>query len=178
MKTILVPTDGSHAAEKALDLALDLAEKHGATIKLLHVLLADKEPCELLRLPDIQSAGDSIVSALKGLEDGPEVERSAAELMGQRDAPDRPAPAPLLREIGSHVLERAKGQAASRGIAADIMTLSDGAPARAIVEAAADSKADAIIMGSRGLRQIESVAFGSVSQEVCRSTACTCVAVH
>lgn len=178
MKTILVPTDGSHAAEKALGLALDLAEKHGATVKLLHVLLADKEPCELLRLPDIQSAGDSIVSALQGLEDGPEVVRTAEELMGQRNTPDRPAPAPLLREIGNHVLERAKGQAASRGIAVDVMSLSDGAAAPAIVEAAADAKADAIVMGSRGLRQIESVAFGSVSQEVCRSTACTCVAVH
>ena len=30
MKTILVPTDGSEAAVKALDVALDLAEKHDA----------------------------------------------------------------------------------------------------------------------------------------------------
>jgi len=68
MKTILVPTDGSVAAEKALDLALDLAEKHGAGIKLLHVLLQDKEPNELLRLPDLSAAEGDVGSALKALE--------------------------------------------------------------------------------------------------------------
>jgi nucleotide-binding universal stress UspA family protein len=32
MQSILVPTDGSEAAEKAFGVALDLALQHGATI--------------------------------------------------------------------------------------------------------------------------------------------------
>ncbi|HVW24480.1 MAG TPA: universal stress protein [Polyangiaceae bacterium] len=37
LKSILVPTDFGPTAAKALDLAVDLAKKYGATITLLHV---------------------------------------------------------------------------------------------------------------------------------------------
>jgi nucleotide-binding universal stress UspA family protein len=37
LKRILVPTDFGDTAAKALDLAVDLAKKYGATITLLHV---------------------------------------------------------------------------------------------------------------------------------------------
>ena len=37
MKKILVPTDFSEQAEIAIDLAMQLAEKTGAAIKLVHV---------------------------------------------------------------------------------------------------------------------------------------------
>ena len=43
MKTILMPTDGSEPAVKALDVALDLACQHEANVRLMHVLLRDKE---------------------------------------------------------------------------------------------------------------------------------------
>lgn len=178
MKTILVPTDGSEPAEKALELALDLAEKHDADIKLLHVLLRDKEPGEILRLPELEDASESIVNALKDVEAGPEAARSAEELMSARTVPVRPAPEELLKEIGAHVLRRATDIAASRNIKANVLDLADGNAADAIVAAAENANADTIVMGMRGLRQIEAVAFGSVSQEVCRRVSCTCVAVH
>lgn len=178
MKIILVPTDGSAAAEKALDLALDLAEKHGAGIKLLHVLLRDKEPNELLRLPELAAADGDVVNELKGLEQSPETPRTAEELMGQRNAPRRPAPESVLRNIGAHVLKRASARAAERGVSTEMLELADGAAAPAIKTAAEAANADTIVMGTRGLRQIEAVTFGSVSQEVCRTVGCTCVAVH
>ena len=178
MKTILVPTDGSAAAEKALDLALDLAQKHGADVKFLHVLLRDKEPDELLRLPDLSAASGDVVSELKIREQSPKKERTAEELMGARNAPLRPSPESVLRNIGAHVLKRANMHAAERGVIAEMLDLADGAAAPAIKAAAEAAKADTIVMGMRGLRQIEAVSFGSVSQEVCRSVQCTCVAVH
>jgi nucleotide-binding universal stress UspA family protein len=178
MKTILVATDGSSAAEKALDLALDLAEKHGAGIKLLHVLLRDKEPNELLRLPDLSAAEGDVAGALKTLEQNPVTERTAEELMSERNAPARPSPSSLLRTIGAHVLKRASARAAKRGVRADVLEIADGAAAPAIKSAAEDTNADTIVMGTRGLRQIEAITFGSVSQEVCRIVDCTCVAVH
>ena len=39
IKTILVPTDGSGHAKKAVDLAAEIAEKYGARLVILHVLL-------------------------------------------------------------------------------------------------------------------------------------------
>jgi nucleotide-binding universal stress UspA family protein len=59
-----------------------------------------------------------------------------------------------------------------------MLDLADGAAAPAIKSAAEATNADTIVMGTRGLRQIEAVTFGSVSQEVCRTVQCTCVAVH
>ena len=59
MKKILVPTDGSEVAIKDLEVALDLARLHHATITLLHVLLRDKEPAQLLRLPDLLGVGQT-----------------------------------------------------------------------------------------------------------------------
>ncbi len=92
MKRILVAIDGSKAADKALETALDLAAQHEAEIRLLHVLLRDKEPEELLRLPDLASAGKDLVGELKRLAQRPRRVRSAAEVMSNPTAPDRPIP--------------------------------------------------------------------------------------
>ncbi len=178
MKTILVPTDGSPAAEKALDLAIDLAEKHSANIKVLHILLRDKEPDELLRLPELSAAGQGLADELAALSDTPETPHSAEELMAERSVPDRPVSEVPLRAIGEHVLRRAMVRTAARGVSAEVLPLCDGHAAKAIATAADAEAADTIVMGTRGLRQIEAVAFGSVSQEVCRHVKCTCVAVH
>lgn len=178
MKTILVPTDGSTAAEKALELALDLAQKHNAEVKLLHVLLRDKEPDEMMRLPELEDASEDIIGELKKLADGPKSARTAEDVMDARTMPDRPAPDSLLRAIGEHVLQRAKAHAAESGVKAEVLDLADGPTAAEIAATADKTSADTIVMGTRGLRQIEAVAFGSVSQEVCRTANCTCVAVH
>lgn len=166
------------AADKALGIALDLAQQHNASLALMHVLLHDKEPDELLRLPDLDAAGAEVVSSLNEIKDAPEPEHTAAELMGDPGAPNRPVNDDLLRKIGDHVLTRAKAQAAEQGIDAQKLEIQDGRPAEAIVAAAEAAGADTIVMGTRGLRMIEAMAFGSVSQEVCRTASCSCIAVH
>lgn len=177
MKTILVPTDGSVAAEKALNVALDLAEKHRANIKLLHVLLREMEPYELLRLSEL-TPGDNVVRQLRNLAEGPKTPRSVEDLMGALNAPDRPAPDTLLHTIGTQVLDRAKKRARARDVTVEVLDIADGAAAPAIVAAAETQGVDTIVMGMRGLRHIDALTFGSVSQEVCRTVKCTCVAVH
>lgn len=176
MKTILVPTDGSEPAIKALDLALDLACQHAASVRLLHVLLRDKEAEELLRLPDLDAAGDTVMGELERLAKSPREPLTAEDLIA--NVVKRPAPEPLLRLLGTHVLKAAQKRAADRGIDAEILDLVDAEPAPAIVAAAEATGADTIVMGTRGLRNIEVLTFGSVSQEVCRTAPCTCVAVH
>jgi nucleotide-binding universal stress UspA family protein len=44
IKSILVPTDGSSHAKKAIDYASDLAVKYNATLHLLHVITESKIP--------------------------------------------------------------------------------------------------------------------------------------
>lgn len=178
MKLILVPTDGSQAAEKALDVALDLATQHAADLALMHVLMADKEASELLQLPELYVAGEQVVKQLAAINAAPEPEHTADEMMWDPGAPSRPVDKSLLRQIGAYVLSRAKRQAAARGVEARVLDLGEGKPAEAIVAAARAAGADTIIMGTRGLRAIEAVTFGSVSQAVCRLAPCSCIAVH
>ena len=178
MKAILVATDGSKTAEKALDVALDLAQQHKAAVTLFHVLLKDKEPDELLRLPDLKAAGADVVESLRKISQAPEPEHRAEELMADRNQPGRRVDDDLLRRIGAHILKRAEDQARARGVPVKMLELTGDKPAEAIVAAARANNADAIVMGTRGLRYIEAISFGSVSQEVCRTASCTCVAVH
>jgi len=178
MKTILVPTDGSATADAALDVAIDLAQKHGAGIRLLHVLLRDKDAFDLLRLPDLATAGAEVTDTLDKLAQAPRVERLASDILAHPEAPDRPVPEELLRQIAAHVLRRAGGRAEARGVAAKALDVADGAAAPAIVAVAERDGIDTIVIGMRGLRQIEAVTLGSVSQEVCQKARCTCIAVH
>lgn len=176
MKTILVPTDGSEAAEKALDVAFDLARQHGATIKLLHVLLRDKEPEDLLQLPDVENAGDDVLRELQRAAENPGEPLSASQVMS--NVVKKPTSEAVLRTLGERVLIRARERAEAGSVRAEALDLADGEPAPAIVASAERAGADMIVMGTRGLRQIEAFTFGSVSQEVCRLAPCTCVAVH
>lgn len=177
MKTILTPTDGSAAADKALDLALDLAEFKGAKLKLFHVLLRDKEPEELLRLPGV-AADEPVQVELQELINEPETVWSPQQVMDNPDRPLRPASKALLTAVGNDILARASTRAQARGVAADVLDIADDRTAQAIVKVATDLKADTIVMGMRGLGQIEEVTFGSVSHEVCRLAGCTCITVH
>ena len=176
-KTILMPTDGSAAAEKALKVALDLASARNAQIKLLHVLLRDKEPEELLRLPMLPDSGE-LATALREVASGPCVPHTVEELMAAGNVPDHPVPEALLRDIGGIILEHATAIATEHEVEVDALPLADGAAAAAIGKMATDQAADMIVMGMRGLRPSVAFAFGSVSQEVCGSVSCTCITVH
>ncbi|MGI9483424.1 MAG: universal stress protein [Hyphomicrobiales bacterium] len=176
MMVILVPTDGSPAATKALDLAIDLAKLHRSKIKLLHVLLRDKEASDLVKIPAI-SADKVLLSALRECEARPA--GSATENPYELTyIPVQPAPKELLKAIGKQLLDEARSHAAEESVEVEMMEMVDGKPANAIVDAADAENVDTIVMGMRGLRQIEAIAIGSVSQEVSSRAACTCVAVH
>lgn len=178
MKTILVPIDGSKAAERALEVALDLAVQRKAQVKLLHVLLRDKEPEELLRLPNLLLTGRDLTDELKRLAQRPLKERSAAEMMADPGAPNRPVPAAILHQIGTHLLKHASASAVGRHVPIEALKVADGPVAPTITATALAVQAETIVMGSRGLRLIEALGFGSTSLEVCQSAHCTCIAVH
>ncbi|HKF59989.1 MAG TPA: hypothetical protein VKB42_01425 [Dongiaceae bacterium] len=91
-----------------LEVALDLAEQHQAEIRLLHVLLRDKEPTELLRLPDLDHAKSNLAGELQQLAQAPAAARSASEIMSNPGFPDRPVPVGVLRKIGTYLLRRCR----------------------------------------------------------------------
>lgn len=149
INVILHPTDGSAAAKKALDLACDLARDHGAKLILLHAQ---------------GRIGSSAVP--EELEHFEKLEHY------------RITEADLLAEAARSVLQTAEDNARNHGIS-DIETrIEIGDPSRVIVDMAAQKKADMIVIGSRGLGDLQGLLLGSVSHKVAHAAPCSCVVVR
>ena len=60
IKKILVPTDGSDHAKKAIDYACDLGLKYGATVYLLHIVHKSGTPKRLLEVIEEHKKVESV----------------------------------------------------------------------------------------------------------------------
>ena len=88
------------------------------------------------------------------------------------DPPDRTL-GRLAREIVDTAVERAKSQ----GVQVSDGLVKRGPPARTIVRTAEELGVDTIVMGSRGLGDLEGHLLGSVSHKVTSLAKCTCITV-
>ena len=149
IKTILVPTDGSGHAAKAVRFAADLAQKYGAHVILLHVV----EDWGSSRVPD----------ELRGYARLEHVE------ITERD---------LRQSTANEILRRAEETAAAAGAKGIEKRIEEGAPATRILERAKAAGVDLIVMGSRGLGDLKGLLLGSVSHKVSHLAECTCVTVR
>ena len=172
INTILVPTDGSDHARKAVALASDLAEKYGATLILLHVLLRGRLPKGMERLAEAEHITEA--------EDPSQVfsgnipAASSAVFRGPRT---KPLSRQVYEIVGRQILENAEKSANERDIDEVRLLIEDGDPAQRILECAEREKADVIVMGSRGLSDLKGLLVGSVSHKVSELSPCTCIAV-
>ncbi len=149
VETILVPTDGSDHAEKAVAFAADIAPKYGAGIILLHVLSdpgSGRVPGEMRELARLEHVW-----------------------ITERD----------IRQAGANeVLHNAETQARNHGATRIEQVIEEGDPTRRILALAKARGADLIVMGSRGLGDLQGLLLGSVSHKVGHLAKCTCVTVR
>lgn len=170
-KTILCPIDGSDHANKALTISIDLAKKYDARLRLLHVLLRNVDARELKRFAEIEGLTRPVASEINRLS-GVD---SRAEIMRLRDV--ETIPSGLLVDIAEHIVGVAKLEAEGSGVRDVSAAVLDGDPAKRILEHAKQEDADCIVMGSRGLSDINAVFLGSISHKVTNLAACTCITV-
>jgi nucleotide-binding universal stress UspA family protein len=179
MQMILVPTDGSEPADKAIELACDLASRHRARICLLHVLLRDKEPEDLRRLAVVKELDAEMQDALARAEAAPpDPSVPAAVFAMDPGAVQHPVPVEVLQTLGRKVLEAAERAVRAKDVDRVTQVLEDGEAAQCIVDAAARERADTIVMGHRGLGDIEGITLGSVSNRVSHLAACTVIMIR
>jgi nucleotide-binding universal stress UspA family protein len=162
MKSILVATDGSKQADRAVVRAAELASISGATLTVLNV--QDTRP---LREIETRFAEIELAEHVKDYSIPPLANEGGPEL-SVRDAIvayDRQSVA--LRQVFSdNILARAREMAKSAS-ATSVTTLSaNGDAATEIIAAAQTTKADLIVLGRRGLSGIAELFLGSVSQKV------------
>jgi nucleotide-binding universal stress UspA family protein len=171
LKTILVPTDGSDHARRAVDLAADLAAKYQAKVILLHVLLRGHLPEGLMRAAEVEHV----------VHPGPGGPRNLAimpqEIMARVDR-EVQAPLEVLEFIAGNVMADAEAAVRAKGVAEVEAVVEQGDTAQQILDKAVQSGADMIVLGSRGLGGLEGLLMGSVSQKVSHHAPCTCVTVR
>jgi len=171
LKSILVPTDGSAQADKAVELASDIAARYGARLSLVYVtnrgpsLETLRDSIDMDKLSE--SARDELDPAKHPIAE--HVSSSFIPPVVSRDT---------LREIGEQVLERGRQTTEAKAVSSTNAVLMDGDPARKILQAGQHEQADLIIMGSRGLGGAEGVLAGSVSYKVNHSAPCNCLIVR
>lgn len=144
-KKILVPLDGSTHADKALDFALDLAEKYSSEILLLSVI--SPVPLPLMTYPNTGMLPISPVAIDAYTK---EVRENSEKILKQ-------------------ALEKAKKTKPKLEVS---MKLVEGRPSEKIIEEAKAEGIDVIIMGSRGLGGIKEFLLGSVSHRVADEASC------
>jgi nucleotide-binding universal stress UspA family protein len=172
IKTILVPTDGSDHADKAVGLASELAEKYGAKMVLLHVLRNGQLSEELVHAAQVEHIGEPAARDVGSLAILP------PEIMARVDPKGGgQAPLEVLQFAGHQLMEEAERSARQKGVGEVETTVEQGDPAGQILDTADHVKADMIVMGRRGLGSLKGLLMGSVSEKVSHLAKCTCVTV-
>jgi nucleotide-binding universal stress UspA family protein len=174
IKTIVVPTDGSAHAKKAVDLAADIAEKYGARIVLLHVLLRHTSESDIESLCKENAMPDALAKKFEDLRQA-YLDRAAASY--EDGIIFVPISDDVLNDVGNLILDNARLKVELTGVKDVTAHVVDGAPADKIIAAAEKENADMIVMGSRGLGNIAGLLVGSVSHKVSNLSKCTCVTV-
>jgi nucleotide-binding universal stress UspA family protein len=175
IKTILVATDGSDHARKALSLAADLGAKYRARLVLVHVLMANASSGTLQGVATKRGLSKKLRHQLEYYEADFQVEMAAAG--GSAGFITAPPPRELTEAIGRQIMERSEKVAARAGVKKVSSCMVEGDPAEAILDLAAGHKVDMIIMGSRGLSDFKGLLLGSISHKVSARAECTCVTV-
>jgi nucleotide-binding universal stress UspA family protein len=171
IKSILVPTDGSDQADKAVDFASDIAVKYGPKLILLYVMWRGPSLEKLRASIDLNQLSNSAREELD-----PALHPIAEHVSSNFIPPIVSKEA--SREIGNQVLERGRRAAEAKGVQALKIVLLDGDPALAIAGAARREQVDLIAMGSRGLGGVEELLSGSVSYKVSHTVPCSCMIVR
>ena len=171
-KKVLVATDGSDHANKAVDLASDMAAEDGAALTVLSVIESGALTEDAKRLA-VQKGVD--MSPVPGIPDlatiYPNV-RAILPNVGEILANGR-----IKAELAEAVMEEARDRASvPQGANIRGRTKSRDA-AEEILSVAEAEGADLIVMGCRGLGALKSLFVGSVSQKVSNLANCTCITV-
>jgi nucleotide-binding universal stress UspA family protein len=83
----------------------------------------------------------------------------------------------LLTAAGEHMLSQAERSCESKGIKAPEIHMGSGDPANAIIGYGTRNAVDLIVMGSRGLGQVDGFLLGSVSRKVSNTAKVPCLII-
>jgi len=176
IRKVLIATDGSAHARKAVVFGSDIASKYGAEVLLIHVLLRGELSDDLRRMAEIEhlttGGGKPLSEAMAAVPPGRFPAYVTFEEGTQEPADD------LLRAIGDQILDRAEDLAVSHGVSRISKRIEDGKPVDRILAIARDEKVDLVVCGARGLSDLAALMLGSTSHKLAHLSPVTCLTVR
>lgn len=173
-ETILVPTDGSEHAKKAVLLAADIAGKYEARLVLIHVMPKGPLPEEVRRMARVEGIASRSTAGSAPL--SPVGKFPASTILGT-EAESVEQTQKVHQFLAENILSDAKRVAQDKGVQEVSSAIADGDPAEQILHCAEREVANLIVMGSRGLSDLKGLLMGSVSHKVSQLSLCSCVTV-
>jgi nucleotide-binding universal stress UspA family protein len=151
---ILVGVDGSENSLKALDYALELAEKFSASVHILNVFQA---PMEFVNSPNM------VQPAVSGYpQDLTAYPQNIVAFMKD------------LRKMHEETLSKATDRATRLKASVKVTSeLKDGEPPSIIVDTASRGEFDLIVIGHKGESRFNELFLGSTSERVAHQAKCT-----
>lgn len=146
IKRILVASDASPAANRAVTMAAQIAGKFDADLSILYVIRDMQLPPEIERMAEIE------------------------KIKGDRTE--------IMKVVAETAMKGAKAQAEQGGAKRIQTSIANGDPSNAIMQAAKEQNADLVVLGTRGLGQVQGMLLGSVSRKVSNLLPGNCLIVH
>lgn len=158
---ILVATDGSSHANRAVETAARLAAALHRDLTIMHVLNEDREVPDWMRV----SESEHMVEHL-----GPATRAGAGDILAHLD--QGVAESRARHALGQRVIKQARHRAENAGARGIATRICEGDTADEILDMAEGLKPDMIVMGHRGLGRFRGAVLGSVSQKVLHHAPC------
>lgn len=171
-ETILVASDGSSHAGKAVRIASDVAARYRAKLVMVHVLGHGPVPDALARMVDVEHLVEPVhpkATNVANIQASLAVSESGAESRRHRER--------VHQAVADKVLAEAERTAKAAGVEEIVTIREEGDAADQILQCAKRVSADLIVMGTRGLSDLEGLLMGSVSHKVCQRSECSCISV-
>lgn len=172
-KSILLATDGSKHARKAATVAADLAATYGARLTLVSVAALSLSADEVERMPQAKRFPKSVRDEMRKLRDVLSRTTAADDVL----YPNIPAPVSALAALSNEILNETESIAKRKKVKTVVRVPLTGNAADRILEQVSKTKADLIVMGTRGLSDLGGLVMGSVSHKVIHLAKCACLTV-
>lgn len=150
---VLVPLDGSEHSQRALETAIQITNKFGGKMTLLHVYSVAVTPVIVPEPITLTPAGVPVVTS--------------AEISKMLEA---------AREAGHKILVAGEKIAESAGLRVESV-LREGNTVQEIIKMAKGDQSNLIVMGARGISRIRELLMGSVSEGVIKNAPCPVLVV-
>lgn len=172
MSSILVATDGSDTADRAVGVAVQLAAGLDLPLTVGHVLQHGAQVEELSRMVEVEHMMRRATTTETHVHFADVPSNMDALFSGDFSQEDRER---LVAVIGNEIVARAERRAKDAGVRSVSTRVVNGEYDIGILRIAKTVGADAIVIGHRGLGQLERLVQGSVSQKVIQNAECTVI---